>query len=152
MKRAITLGLMGLLIGSAASMQVQAVMSENEKSVEANEQQWVKANNTNDVALEATLLAGNFILITAEGKVQDKTKFLEREKATKYTHAAIEDVLVRMYGSTAIATYVFIAKGTDPDGKPMDVRVRQTDTWVKMPDGKFQCVAAVDTALKQIQR
>ncbi len=148
MKRAITVGLMGLLVGSAASMQLQAAMDETEKAVEAMEQQWVKANNTNDAALEATLVADNFISIDPQGKVLDKATFLAQEKATKYTHAATDDVIVRVHGATAIATYVFIAKGTGPDGKPMDLRLRITDTWVKMHDGKLQCVAAVDTALK----
>jgi ketosteroid isomerase-like protein len=149
MNRATMLSLIGLLaLGSTASLQALAAADVTEKSVEAAEQQWTKANNTNDVALEATLLADNFIAVNLEGKVVDRDKFIAEEKATKYTHAAIEGVVVHVHGATAIATYVFTAKGTGSDGKPMDLRMRATDTWVKKADGPLQCVASVDTPLK----
>ena len=148
MKRATLLGLMGLLLGPTASLQAQAAMDDTEKAVEAQEQQWAKANNANNVTLEASLLAEGFIAIESDGTVLDRDKFLAQEKATKYTHVGIEGVIVHVHGATAVATYVFSAKGTGPDGKPIDVRLRLTDTWVKMPSGKLQCVATVDTALK----
>jgi hypothetical protein len=34
----------------------------------------------------------------------------------------------------------FKANGTDAKGKPMDYNARWVDTYVKMPDGKWQCV------------
>jgi len=39
-------------------------------------------------------------------------------------------------------------KGTDPSGKPMDVQERFTDTWVKMQNGQWQCVASHVSTLK----
>jgi len=48
----------------------------------------------------------------------------------------------RIRAETAIATGGSKAKGTDASGKPMDEHVRWTDTWVKMPSGKWQCVAS----------
>ena len=147
--RTTILSVIGLFsLGFTASLQVQAAMGETEKAVEAMEQLWVKANNTNDVALEATLLAEKFIAIGRDGKVQNKDQYLADEKATKYTHVAIENVIVHAYGAAAIATYAFTSKGTGSDGKPMDLRVRSTDTWLKMPDGKWQCVASVGSPLK----
>ena len=149
MNRTTILSLIGLLsLGSTASLQTQAAMGETEKTVEVLEQQWVKANNTNDVALEATLLAEKFISIGRDGVVQDRDRYLADEKATKYTHVAIENVIVHAYGAAAIATYAISAKGTGSDGKPMDIRARSTDTWVKMPNGNWQCVASVGSPLK----
>ncbi len=147
MKKATIFGL-ALLLGSAAALQARAAADETEKAVEAQEQQWVKANNANDVTLEATLLADGFFAVESDGKVVDRDKFLAEEKATRYTHVAVESVIAHVHGATAVATYVFTAKGTGSDGKPMDIRVRVTDTWVRMPSGKLQCVATVDTALK----
>ena len=144
------LGLVGMvsLAAAAASLQAQAATDPSEKSVEAMEQQWTQANNANDVKVEATLLADNFIAIGSDGKVLNKEQFLAQEKATKYTHATSESVSVHLHGATAIATYIYTAKGTEPDGKPMDLRARETDTWVRMPDGKLQCVATATTPLK----
>ena len=47
----------------------------------------------------------------------------------------------------AVATYELTLKGTDSQGKPMDLRVRSTDTWVKN-NGKWECIAAVVSPLK----
>jgi ketosteroid isomerase-like protein len=58
-------------------------------------------------------------------------------------------VKVTVFGDTAIATGEFKAKGTDArSGKPFEEHDRWTDTWVKMPSGKWQCVATQDSALK----
>ena len=65
-----------------------------------------------------------------------------------YKGAAYEDVKVTVFGDSAIATGVFKAKGTDPSGKPLDVNERWTDTWVKMPNGKWQCVASHQWQIK----
>ena len=50
---------------------------------------------------------------------------------------------------TAIATGGFKGKGTDESGKPFETNERWTDTWVKMPDGKWQCVASHGSDIKQ---
>ena len=42
----------------------------------------------------------------------------------------------------------FKGKGTDPSGKPNDEHTCWTDVWVKMPNGKWQCVASQDPRIK----
>jgi ketosteroid isomerase-like protein len=37
----------------------------------------------------------------------------------------------------------------DGDGTKVDRRERWTDTWVKMKDGKWQCVASQQTPVKK---
>jgi len=51
-------------------------------------------------------------------------------------------VKVTVFGDTAIATGGFKGKDTDATGKPFDNNERSTDTWMKMPSGKWQCVAS----------
>jgi len=63
-------------------------------------------------------------------------------KATKLTSAQYENVQVTVFGDTAIAAGGYKAKGTDSKGKPIDIHERWTDTWVKMPSGKWVCVAS----------
>jgi ketosteroid isomerase-like protein len=79
----------------------------------------------------------------------NKAEALASVKATKYASADNEDVKVTVFGDTAVATGGFKAKGTDASGKPMDEHLRWTDTWIKMPNGKWQCVASHLSEMKR---
>ena len=147
MKRTVILSLIGIL-SSAVSLQAQAATGDVEKTVAALEQKWTDTQNANDSAREAQYVADTLVVVDQDGTVFNKDQYIADEKATKYTHVAIENMIVHAYGTTAIATYTWVAKGTGSNGKPMDVRERVTDTWVKMPDGKWQCVASVGSPLK----
>jgi ketosteroid isomerase-like protein len=127
-------------LGSAAWTQAQST-GEIEKAVAALEQQWLQSQKTNNPDLVAPLLADKFVDTSSDGKFMNKAEALEQAKATKYVSAEYQDVKVTVFGDTAIATGAFKGKGTDASGKPMDVHERWTDTWVKMPSGKWQCVA-----------
>src|ERR1700738_3688387 len=140
--------LIGLLfLGSAAWLQAQT-SGGTEKAVAALEQQWLKSQKTNNPDLVAPLLADKFINTGSDGKVTGKAATLATAKATKYDSAEYEDVKVTAFGDTAIATGGFKAKGTDASGKPLDVNERFTDTWMKMSDGKWQCIASHSSPVK----
>jgi ketosteroid isomerase-like protein len=62
--------------------------------------------------------------------------------------ADYSDLKVMVFGDTAIAIGAFRAKGTDPSGKPLDADQRFTDTWTKMSNGKWQCVASHQSPIK----
>ena len=99
-------------------------------------------------SLVAPLLANKLINTGSDGKVTVKAESLASAKATKYDSVAYDDVKVTAFGGTAIATGDFKAKGTDASGKPLDVHERFTDTWVKMPNGQWQCVASHQSLVK----
>ena len=148
MKKTLMWCLIGLLsLGSAARSQAQQT-SATEKAVAALEEQWLQSQKTNNPDLVAPLLADKFVNTSIEGKVSNKAETLANAKATKYVSADYEDVKVTVFGDTAIATGVFKATGTDASGKPMDTHERWTDTWVKMPSGKWQCVATHGSTIK----
>ena len=148
MKRTWILFLVGLLyLGIAVGSQAQQT-SGTEKAVAALEQQWLQSQKTNNPDLVAPLLADKFVSTNSDGKVTDKAASLATAKATKYTHVEYDDVKVTVFGDTAIATGGFKAKGTDESGKPLDVNEQFTDTWVKMPNGKWQCVASHSSLVK----
>ena len=148
MKRTWMLCLIGLLsLGSAAWSQAQTPVG-TEKAVAALEQQWLESQKTNNPDLVAPLLADKFVNTAMDGKVTGKAEMLATSKATKYDSVEYNDLKVTVFGDTAIATGTFIAKGTDPSGKPLDTRERFTDTWVKMPNGKWQCVASQGSSVK----
>jgi ketosteroid isomerase-like protein len=119
-----------------------------EKAVAALEQQWLQGQKTNNPDLIAPLLADKIVVTEADGKVHDKAGTLAFYKKTKWDSAEYTEVKVTVFGHTAIATGGFKGKGTDESGKPFDVHERWTDTWVKMPDGKWQCVASQAAPIK----
>jgi ketosteroid isomerase-like protein len=139
-----SLGLV-LLVSAARSQQKTG---ETEKAVEAQEQQWLQAQKTNSPDLLAPLLADKIVVTEADGKVLDKDGTLAEYKKTKWDSAEYTDVKVTVFGDTAIATGGFKGKGTDATGKPFDNTERWTDTWMKMPNGKWQCIASQVTPVK----
>jgi len=148
MKRTCILFFVGLFsLISAASAQAQTT-GGTEKAVAALEQQWLQSQNTNNPDLVAPLLADKFVSTGSDGKVANKTEMLATAKATKYSNVANTDVKVTVFGDTAIATGGFTGKFTDPSGKLVDANERWTDTWVKMPSGKWQCVASHVSSVK----
>ena len=150
MKNAQVWCLFGLLsLGGAAWSQAQQTGGGTEKAVAALENQWLQSQKTNNPELVAPLLADKFVSTNSDGKVMSRAQMLADAKATKWTSAEYENVQVTVFGDTAIATGGFTGKGTDPSGKPIDEHSRWTDTWVKMPNGKWQCVASQDSTVKK---
>jgi ketosteroid isomerase-like protein len=148
MKKTLMWCLIGLIsLGSAARSQAQQT-GATEKSVAALEEQWLQSQKTNNPEQLVPLLADKFVSTEFDGKVNGKAETLARAKATKYESAEYSDIKVTVFGDTAIATGGFKGKGTDEWGKPFDYDVRWTDTWVKMPSGKWQCVASHGSTIK----
>ena len=137
-----------LSVGSAAWAQDKTAGAGTEKAVAALEQQWLQSQKTNNPDLVAPLLADKFINTGSDGKVTGKAESLATAKATKYDGVSYDNVKVTAFGATAIATGDFKAKGTDASGKPLDANERFTDTWVKMPNGKWECVASHQSPVK----
>ena len=149
MKHTHALCLLGLLsLFSLASVQAQQATGGTEKAIMSLEDQWLRAEKTNNPDLIAPLLADKFINTGVDGKVNNKAQSLADAKASKFVSAEGENVQVSVFGDAAIATGLWVGKGTDEKGKPFDLRVRWTDTWIKMPGGKWQCVASQGTEVK----
>ena len=152
MKRAaIFLFVSSLLWMSVAQSQTKtkgAGTASTEKAVAALEQKWLQAQKTANPDILAPLLADKFVNTSSEGRLTGKSETLADIKSTKWTSAEYNDVKVHVFGNTAIATGGFKGKGTDASGKALDQNERFTDTWVKMPSGKWQCVATQASPVK----
>ena len=146
------IGIWGLLTALLVTGTVWAYAAKSsdaeKKAVAALENQWLQSQRTNNPDLVAPLLADTFVSISAEGKLLTKGQFLTGEKHRKYSSVDYEDMHFTVYGSTAIATGVWKGKGTG-EGKAFDDVERFTDTWVKMRDGKWQCVADHNTTVSK---
>jgi len=136
-----------VLLASAAWSQASKTAS-TEQAVAALEQKWLQSQLTNNPDMIASLLADKLVDTSGDGKFTNKAGALAMAKTLKYTAAEYEDVKVTAFGDTAIATGGFKGKGTDSSGKAFDVHERWTDTWVKMPNGEWQCVATQTTPIK----
>jgi ketosteroid isomerase-like protein len=141
--------LLGLIsLGSAASSQDKQTGGGTEKAVVALEQQWFQAQKTNNPNPVAPLLAEKFVNTLSDGKVIGKAETLRTIKTIRWDIAEYSDVKVTVFGDTAIATGEFKGNGTDASGKFFDDHERWTDTWVKMPNGQWQCVASQGTPVR----
>jgi ketosteroid isomerase-like protein len=141
--------LASVMIVSAASAQT-ATAGAAEQAVTAAELQWLKSQQTNNVDLLAPLLADKVVETSGEGKVfVGKDAVLADAKSETWSSVDYTDLKVTVFGNTAIATGTFVGKGKDAAGKPLDERVRFTDTWVKMAGGKWLCVATQDSPIKK---
>jgi ketosteroid isomerase-like protein len=148
MKTILTWCFLGLVVLASTAWSQAQETAGTEQAVAAMEQKWLQSQKTNNPDLVAPLLADKFINTGRDGKVTNKAESLANAKATKYESVAYDDLKVTVFGDTAIATGGFKAKGTDASGKPLDVQERFTDTWVKMPNGQWQCVASQGSPVK----
>ena len=148
MKRVVPWCVLAVVVTMAATWSQGQKNTATEKAVADLEQQWLKSQQTNNVAMVEPLLASGFTNTSSTGKVSNRDESIAEAKATKYTSADYSDVKVMVFGDTAIAIGIFRGKGTDPTGKPLDANERLTDTWTKMSNGKWQCVASHQSSIK----
>jgi ketosteroid isomerase-like protein len=148
MKRAVPWCVLTLVLLATASWSQAQKNAGIEKAVADLEQQWLKAQRTNDVKLLEPLLADGFTNTSSEGKVSNRAEAIADANATRYTSVDYLDLKVIVFGDTAIAVGNFRGKGTDPSGKPIDANERFTDTWAKMANGKWECVASHQSPIK----
>ena len=131
-----------LTLGSASWSHAQQADGAAEKAVLELEKQWIQSQRLNNPDLLAPLLADKFVNTSVDGTVRNKAETLAVEKATKYLSSDYPELKVTVFGDTAIATSVWKGQYTDESGKPVNAHSRYTDTWVKMPDGKWRVVAS----------
>jgi ketosteroid isomerase-like protein len=142
MKNKLLLSLIGAIsIAAAGWSHAQTSSAGTEKAVMALENQWIESEKTNNPDLAAPLFAEKYVATGSDGTLEDRAQTLAQAKARTWTSAVDEDVKIQAYGDVAIVTGGYKGKGTE-SGKPFSEHLRWTDTWVKMPDGKWQLVAS----------
>jgi len=113
-----------------------------------NEQAWAAAEKAGDYDKVASLLADSFVSMDTDGTLSNKLQFLHNGKGTKWEANEVSDIQVNVHGDTAIATGAWVGKGTRANGQTVDDREHWVDTWMKMPDGKWQCIANANAPTK----
>lgn len=132
------------LMVSTATAATQAITSDAQ-AVLAAEHQWLKSQQTNNIELLAPLLADKVVYTSNGEKLFDgKNAVLAVFKSYSYSSADNREMRVTLFGRTAVVTGVFVGTLTSAAGKPRNLRLRFTDTWMKMTNDRWLCVASQD--------
>jgi ketosteroid isomerase-like protein len=137
----------------AIALTLTAQMSDNMKgggvsqAITQMEQQWASNAKAGNVDAVAANLADNFVELDSDGSLHTKSQSVERMKTAKWESNEVSDVKVIVHGNTAIATGGWHGKGTVA-GKSVDGHENWVDTWMKMPNGKWQCIASASAPSK----
>jgi ketosteroid isomerase-like protein len=76
------------------------------KQIEALEMQWRQAQIDGNVSVISSLLADDYVGISANGTIEDKSQAIAQRKAgtIRITQLDLDDLKVRLYGDTAVVT------------------------------------------------
>jgi len=104
------------------------------------EKEFEQAVVSNDAATVGRLLADDWIIVGPDGRIIDKSGFLEviRSGALSHEKMEAEDMRVRIYDNTAIVTALTTSKGKFM-GQEFTSLERAKDIFVKQND-RWQCV------------
>jgi ketosteroid isomerase-like protein len=140
-----------LVVGSCLFAAFAVAGNAQEKTaaaVKGLEAKWAEAMTSGNADQLEMILADKFVNTNSDGKVSDKKESITEMKSIKWSSAANDDIKVTVFGNTAIAVGVFNGKGTSSKGEAINIHERFTDTWMKMPSGKWQCIASHTSPIK----
>ena len=112
------------------------------------ENDWAKASKAGDGDALAPILANDFVQVDSDGSLRGKSEVMARMKGGKWTTNEVSDMKVMVHGDSAVVTGRWTGNGTNGDGKAINAKERWADTWVKMANGKWQCVASASAPMK----
>lgn len=115
---------------------------ELKHEIDQLEETWRTAALHRDAAAMDTLLAEDFISISASGTLQSKEETLAglRTGAAQFTRIDLSDRKVRFYGKTALVTSRAEVSGTTPNGK-LSGSYRYTRVYVQDGKGAWKVVS-----------
>jgi ketosteroid isomerase-like protein len=112
---------------------------EYKHQVEKLEEVWRTAQLSADVDAMNKLLSDDYVGITMSGQVVTKMQQLDRmrNRTLVLTKIELDDVKVKLIGTTAIVTSRAAVEGTS-DGSPMHGNYRYTRVYSRLPSGLWQ--------------
>jgi ketosteroid isomerase-like protein len=113
------------------------------------EMDWMNAVKGRDMAWFDKNYASDYSEISfMTGDVMDRAGSINALKNDKtvFDDMGMSDLNIRIEGNTAIVTGIGWGKGKDGEGKPFDMKMRFTDTYVKR-DGRWQAWASQATMI-----
>jgi len=116
---AVSSGAVALQAGTPKAAAPKAQKHENRHEIDQLEEQWRQAVLKSNTAAMQSLLADDYLAITASGTLQTRDQALDnlRTGRTRLTNLEISDRKVRFYGTTALVTSVAEVQGTTGSGE-----------------------------------
>jgi ketosteroid isomerase-like protein len=104
------------------------------------EREFTQAVVSNDPAAIGRFVADDWVIVDADGRVIDRSRFLRVIESGALTHDSMEstDIEVRVRGDTAVVTGVTTSKGQFM-GESFATRERSTDVLARV-NGLWLCV------------
>jgi ketosteroid isomerase-like protein len=131
------------VLGVTAAARAQHVHKEHKRDakreIEAVEQQWRTAQLAGDVTAMDKLLAEDYLGISNNGQLNNKTQQLERLQKHMLVLTKIDssDVKIKLLGRVGIVTTLSRIEGTN-DGQPLEGLFRYTRIYKRYPDGSWK--------------
>ena len=133
-----------LCAGPIASQAGLPKVPKHEKRHEIDqlEDEWRNAILKSNTSAMDSLLADDYMAITASGMLQTKQQTLDslRQGRVKFTTLGMGDRKVRFYGATALVTSVADVVGTTPEGQ-IAGSYRYTRVYVRNAQGAWKIVS-----------
>jgi ketosteroid isomerase-like protein len=134
-----------LLCGVVYALQAQANVPHPHRreaykeQVEQLEETWRTAQLNDDVAAMDKLLSDDYVGITMTGQVVTKMQQLDRMRNRQLvvTKIVLDDVKVKLIGTTAIVTSLADVDGTN-EGTSMHGTYRYTRVYSRLPSGTWK--------------
>jgi ketosteroid isomerase-like protein len=139
MRRSLWLFVPLVLGASSAAAQAEAT----KRQIAALEDQWVRAVIKRDARAFDRLLHPSFVY-TEDDRVYTRQQLIKEitTGTDTVTSGGNEDLTVRVFGNTAVATGWLVLRGRGASG-PFARRYRYTDTWMRS-GGAWRVIAAQD--------
>ena len=129
----------------------RAQKHESHHEIDQLEETWRNAVLTSNIALMSTLLADDYMAISANGTLQTKEQTLARLNSGRvhYTTLELSDRKVRFYGTTALVTSLAQVTGSNSDGGDITGSYRYTRVYVRNAQGKWKVVSFEASRIRQ---
>lgn len=139
-----TLSVVSVLLFTA-SVLAQSSPKQPDSQIDtllALERMWNQAQLTRDVAAIRGIIGDRFVNTEWDGSFSNRGQFLADIADPKFKPSVLSDsdMKVSLYGTTAVVTGTYHAKGTS-HGKPYEHVGRFTDTWIFVA-GRWECIAS----------
>lgn len=140
-------GLLLIFVGAVASHGLAQDAASVRTKIIALEKAWNQAYKMGDSHALGDILDDDIVLTNDDGSAQSKREFLAsiRPSNGQEQQVSPESISVHVFGDTAVATGVFVAKGVE-GGKTYTRRERFVDTWISR-NGKWVCIATDATPI-----
>ncbi len=115
---------------------------ESRHEIDQIEDEWRTATLNGDVKTMDSLLADDYMAITAAGTLQSRDEALANLRSGRlhFTTITITDRKVRFYGATAVVTSLATIEATTPEGQ-VSGDYRYTHVYVRNPQGVWKIVS-----------